>query len=85
MLVAKLRWEVDMQIDKVDYHQCRHLHRSGVPQKDKRELLMSNKAFTSLHMIQYPNRSEKLKAQVPMLADVKQQEDFKGILQPLVN
>uniref|UniRef100_A0A915HM32 Uncharacterized protein n=1 Tax=Romanomermis culicivorax TaxID=13658 RepID=A0A915HM32_ROMCU len=34
LLMAKLRWEVDMQIDKVDDQLCRHLHRSGAPQKD---------------------------------------------------
>uniref|UniRef100_A0A915IQ05 Uncharacterized protein n=1 Tax=Romanomermis culicivorax TaxID=13658 RepID=A0A915IQ05_ROMCU len=34
LLMAKLRWEVDMQIDKVDDQWCRHLHGSRAPQKD---------------------------------------------------
>uniref|UniRef100_A0A915HPI1 Uncharacterized protein n=1 Tax=Romanomermis culicivorax TaxID=13658 RepID=A0A915HPI1_ROMCU len=61
LLLAKLRWEVDMQIEKVDDQRCRHSHGNRVPQKDKNSLLW---------------KSEGPKAQALTLIDVKRQEDL---------
>uniref|UniRef100_A0A915J938 Uncharacterized protein n=1 Tax=Romanomermis culicivorax TaxID=13658 RepID=A0A915J938_ROMCU len=61
LLVAKLGWEVDMQINKMDDQQRRHLHRSGAPQKDGNLILQ---------------KSKEPEAQALMLADGKRQEDL---------
>uniref|UniRef100_A0A915JYL1 Uncharacterized protein n=1 Tax=Romanomermis culicivorax TaxID=13658 RepID=A0A915JYL1_ROMCU len=87
LLVAKLRWEVDMQIDKVDDQRRRHLHRSGAPQKDGM-LASPNKPFTSISDLVYINYLViryygKAKGQRPMrqrLLTSSERKTYKGIL-----
>uniref|UniRef100_A0A915HFV8 Uncharacterized protein n=1 Tax=Romanomermis culicivorax TaxID=13658 RepID=A0A915HFV8_ROMCU len=69
LLMAKLQWEVDMQIDKVDDQWCRHLHRSGALQKNRNSIFQLG-------------QSAKGPPGAP-LAYAKQQEDFMGILQTM--
>uniref|UniRef100_A0A915JYG6 Uncharacterized protein n=1 Tax=Romanomermis culicivorax TaxID=13658 RepID=A0A915JYG6_ROMCU len=36
-VAGKLRWEIDMQIKELDDQRCKHLHRSGAPQREERD------------------------------------------------
>uniref|UniRef100_A0A915JIU7 Uncharacterized protein n=1 Tax=Romanomermis culicivorax TaxID=13658 RepID=A0A915JIU7_ROMCU len=53
-VAGKLRWEIDMQIKKLDDQRRRHLHRSGAPQREGM-LASNNKSspsnFWSTHIL----------------------------------
>uniref|UniRef100_A0A915HYQ6 Uncharacterized protein n=1 Tax=Romanomermis culicivorax TaxID=13658 RepID=A0A915HYQ6_ROMCU len=57
LLVAKLPWEVDMQIGKVDDQRGRHLHRDGTPQKEENDMTEAETNQASQKVI---NRSQRI-------------------------
>uniref|UniRef100_A0A915K0C2 Uncharacterized protein n=1 Tax=Romanomermis culicivorax TaxID=13658 RepID=A0A915K0C2_ROMCU len=63
LLMAKLQWEVDMQIKKMEEQGCRHLHRSLALQKEENDNLI----------FRLEQRAKGLGA---TLADVRLQEDL---------